>query len=74
MACVEAVMLGYPAYTTDFSTVSLIMGNDLSKLKNPEYPERQQWLEHIAWSQFLPEEFGNGTLVADMVQRYQMEN
>jgi hypothetical protein len=73
MACVEAVMLGYPAYTTDFSTVSLIMGTDLSKLKNPEYPDRKQWLEHIAWSQFSPEEFDNGTSVADMVRQYQME-
>lgn len=72
MACVEAVMLGYPAYTVDFSTVSLIMGNDLSKIKNPEYPDRTTWLEHVAWSQFSPEEFSQGTKVAEMVEQYQI--
>lgn len=72
MACVEAVMLGYPAYTTDYSAVSLIMGDDLSKIQKPEYPDRTQWLEHIAWSQFLPDEFAKGTEVADMVELYQI--
>jgi hypothetical protein len=73
MACVEAVMLGWPAYTTDFSTVSLLMGNDLSKIKNPVFPDRTQWLEHVAWSQFTPEEFSNGTKIVDMLIEYQME-
>lgn len=74
MACVEAVMLGYPAYTTDFSAVSLIMGNDFNKIKNPEYPDRSEWLEHIAWSQFSPEEFQKGSTVANLVEIYQIEN
>lgn len=74
MACVEAVMLGNLAYTTDYSTVSLLMGTDLTKLQAPEYPDRTRWLNHVAWSQFLPEEFGNNTSVADMVRQYQMEN
>lgn len=72
MACVEAVMLGYPAYTVDFSTVSLLMGTDLTKLNNIEYPDRTEWLEHVAWSQFYPEEFGQGTKVVEMVEQYQM--
>jgi hypothetical protein len=74
MACVEAVMLGYPAFTIDFSTVSLLMGTDLSKINNLEYPDRTDWLEHVAWSQFNPEEFSEGTTVADLVEQYQMEN
>jgi len=73
MACVEAVMLGYPAYTVDFSAVSLLMGNDLTNLNDPSLPDRTNWLEHIAWSQFTPEEFANGTFVADLVEQYQME-
>ncbi len=72
MACVEAVILGYPAYTTDFSTVSLLMGTDLSALKNPIYPDRHQWLEHVAWSQFSPEEFEQGSKVVELVESYQM--
>lgn len=73
MACVEAVILGYPAYTVDYSAVSLLMGTDLSNLKDPVLPDRNNWLEHISWSQFTPEEFANGTSVADLVEQYQME-
>lgn len=72
MACVEAVMLGYPAYTIDYSAVSLIMGTELSSIQSPNYPDRTIWLEHIAWSQFLPEEFANGSSVAKMIEQYQI--
>lgn len=72
MACVEAVMLGYPAYTVDVSAVTPLMGNDLSLLKNPLFPDRADWFEHIAWSQFHRHEFDDGTKVADMVEIYQM--
>lgn len=72
MACVEAVMLGYPAYTVDFSTVSLLMGTDLSAIQQPIFPDRTAWLEHVAWSQFSPEEFLNGTTIVEMVEEYQM--
>jgi hypothetical protein len=73
MACVEAVMLGHPAYTIDITAVTPLMGNDLSILKNLEFPDRTQWLEHIAWSQFHLEEFKNGTYVADLVEEYQIK-
>ena len=72
MACVEAVMLGCPAYTIDVSAVTPLMGNDLSQLKNPILPDRSQWFEHIAWSQFHRTEFDIGTSVADMVELYQI--
>jgi len=72
MACVEAVILGYPAYTVDYSAVSLIMGTDIKKILNPEFPDRTKWLEHIAWSQFTPEEFSNGTFVVDCLEQYQI--
>jgi hypothetical protein len=72
MACVEAVMLGCPAYTIDYSAVSPLMGTDLTVLKNPVLPDRTQWFEHIAWSQFHISEFASGTGVADMVEEYQI--
>jgi len=72
MACVEAVMMGYPAYTTDFSMVSLLMGTDLSAISNPTYPDRTAWLEHISWSQFYPDEFKNSTKVIEMIEQYQI--
>jgi len=72
MACVEAVMLGVPAYTVDYSAVSLLMGTNIKQSLNPTYPDRTQWLEHIAWSQFTPEEFANGTFVVDCLEQYQI--
>ena len=72
MACVEAVMLGSLAYTIDETAVTPLMGNDLSILKNPIFPDRTKWLEHIAWSQFHLKEFQNGSTVADLVEEYQI--
>jgi len=72
MACVEAVMLGVPAYTVDFSAVSLLMGTSIEKIKDPELPNRDYWLEHIAWSQFSPDEFSKETVVVEMLEQYQI--
>lgn len=73
MACVEAVILGWPAYTIDFSAVSLLMGTDITKIQNPEFPDRTAWLNHIAWSQFSQQEFTSGK-VAELVEIYQINS
>lgn len=57
MACVEACLLGVPAFTTDNSMTTLLMG-DISNLVNPGWPDRAKWWEHICWSQFNRDEFG----------------
>lgn len=72
MACAEAVILGYPAYTTNDTIITPLMGKDFSMLKNPRLPDRQKWLEHVAWSQFTVEEFKKGSLVAELVETYQI--
>ena len=69
MACVEACLLGVPAYTTDASMTTLLMG-DISNLAAPQFPDRSAWWEHICWSQFLPGEFQT-TVPADLVEEYQ---
>lgn len=71
MACVEACLLGVPAYTLDHSMVSLLMG-DITHLANPTLPDRSDWWDHIAWSQFLPAEFQT-TIPADLVEQYQIQ-
>lgn len=70
MACVEACLLGVPAYTTDASMVSLLMG-DISNLACPTEPDRSAWWEHICWSQFNRVEFDT-TAPADLVELYQI--
>ena len=72
MACVEACILGYQAYTIDYSLVSLLMGNNLSDILTIKTPDREKWLNHIAWSQFTREEFENESLVAKLTEDYQI--
>jgi hypothetical protein len=72
MACAEAAMLGYQSYTTDLTIVSLLMGSDITSLQTLKTPDRETWLNHIAWSQFSRDEFAMSTEVADMVERYQI--
>jgi len=70
MACVEACLLGIPAYTTDASMTTLLMGG-IEGLGNIQYPDRTAWWEHICWSQFNRAEF-NSTVPADLVEQYQI--
>jgi hypothetical protein len=71
MACVEAVLLGIPAYTVDASMTTLLMGG-VENLSNIQYPDRTDWWDHIAWSQFHISEFESGTTPADLVELYQI--
>lgn len=72
MACVEAAILGYQAYTVDNTVVSLLMGNNVEDILHIKTPDRTKWLNHIAWSQFLREDFANGADVAVMTEQYQI--
>ena len=70
MACVESVLSGVPAYTVDQSVTTLLMGG-IENLANIQYPDRTDWWDHIAWSQFHIDEFVNGN-VAELVELYQI--
>jgi len=70
MACVEACLLGIPAYTTDASMTTLLMGG-IENLATDNQPDRATWWEHICWSQFNRTEF-NTTTPADLVEQYQI--
>jgi len=71
MACVEAVLSGIPAYTVDSSMTTLLMGG-LENLANIEYPDRTDWWDHVAWSQFNIDEFSIRGNLAELVELYQI--
>ena len=71
MATVEACLLGVPAYTVDNSMTTLLMGG-VENLANIQCPDRADWWDHIAWSQFHISEFESGVSVADLVELYQI--
>ena len=72
MACVEACLLGVPAYTIDHSMTTLLMGG-VENLGNIQHPDRSDWWDHICWSQFHIWEFVDcAESVADLVESYQI--
>jgi hypothetical protein len=71
MACVQACLLGTPAFTVDNSMTTLLMGG-IENLKTVSYPDRHEWWEHISWSQFHVNEFTT-TTPAELTEQYQIE-
>jgi hypothetical protein len=71
MACVQSCLLGTPAYTVDNSMTTLLMGG-IENLKTLSYPDRNDWWEHICWSQFHDYEF-NSVTPAELTEQYQIE-
>lgn len=62
IAAVEAVVMGCPVFVHQDSAASLVGLTDLSKIETPIYPERQAWLNSLAYSQFSETELVDGTL------------
>jgi hypothetical protein len=48
------------------------MGDNLENLTTLKMPDRTEWLNHIAWSQFNKEEFLTSYTVAEMVETHQI--
>lgn len=62
MAGVEAVMMGCPVFVHPDSAASLVGQTDIRKIETPIYPDRQPWLNSLAYSQYNENELINGTL------------
>jgi hypothetical protein len=62
IAAVESVILGCPVFVHPDSAAALVGQTDLKMIENPAYPERQPWLNALAYSQFNEQELVDGTL------------
>lgn len=62
IAAVEAVILGYPVFVHPDSAAALVGRTDLKQIDRPVLPERQPWLNALAYSQFNETELVDGTL------------
>lgn len=63
VAAVESVILGCPVVVDGFSSAAALVGlTDLEQIENPIYPDRQPWLNSLAYSQFNENELVDGTL------------
>ena len=62
IAAVEAVILGYPVFVHPDSAAALVGRTDLKLIERPALPDRQPWLNALAYSQFSETELVDGTL------------
>lgn len=62
IAAVEAVICGCPVFVCADSAAALVGRTDLAKIEEPIYPDRQAWLNSLAFSQFSEAELVDGTL------------
>lgn len=62
IAAVESVILGCPVFVDRSSAAALVGLTDIKMVEKPVYPDRQPWLNALAYSQFSEVELVNGTL------------
>ena len=57
---IQAAIHGIPVFTGPSSLAWPIANQHLSQIKNPKKPERQQWLNDYAWTEFTIPEIEQG--------------
>ena len=62
IAAVESVIMGTPVFVDQESAASHVGRVGFDDIENPVYPERQQWLNSLAYCQWNEAELTNGTL------------
>lgn len=58
----EAVILGCPVFVDRSCAAALVGKTDIGQIESPIYPDRQPWLNSLAYSQFNERELVDGTL------------
>lgn len=61
-AAIESVVFGCPVFVDQLSAAAIVGQTDFSKIETPVYPDRQPWLNSLAYCQFNEQEIVNGTL------------
>jgi hypothetical protein len=62
VAAVESVICGCPVVVDRSSAAALVGITELENIESPIYPDRQSWLNSLAYSQFNEQELVDGTL------------
>ena len=61
VAEVEAAKYGIPVFAAEHSPAAPIAEHDFSRIETPVYPDREQWLRTLSYSQFHVSEMSDGT-------------
>ncbi len=62
IAAIESVIMGCPVCVHPSCAAALVGITDLSQIENPVYPDRQPWLNSLAYGQYNEAELVDGTL------------
>jgi hypothetical protein len=58
---VDALLRGVPVFADDAGSMAYPIANkDISQIENPQTPERKQWLNNLAYTQWTPQEMRQG--------------
>ena len=57
---IEAVINGVPAFVGASSLAAPVANLDFSTIENPNRPDRQQWLNNLAWTEWTIDEMRRG--------------
>lgn len=58
---VEAVVAGVPAFVDDIGSMALpVASRSLDDIESPWYPQRDRWMQDLAYCQWTPQEIRNG--------------
>jgi len=64
ISAVESLCQGVPVVCHQSSFAESICNTDLSKIESLNYVDPRDWLNSLAYQQFTPEEFNNGTAIS----------
>ena len=67
ISAIEAVCMGKPVYCHEKSFASDIGNLHLADIETPVYADPEPWLYSLAYQQFTPEEFSNGTTMETLL-------
>jgi hypothetical protein len=66
---IHSVIQGVPAFVGPNSLAYDVANTDLANIENPLMPDRQQWLNDYAWTEFTLEEIANALPLSRIIDR-----
>jgi len=66
---IHSILKGVPSFTGPSSLAYEVANNDFARIENPLRPDREQWLNDYAWTEFTVEEIAQGIPLQRLTHR-----
>jgi hypothetical protein len=67
----QSIIAGVPAFVGENSLARDVANIDLSNIENPMMPERQQWLNELAYTEYTTKEIESGIPIKNLTHTIQ---